>query len=359
MLVILAFKVAAFTPVISGQPRFNAIKFFSFASLNVLVIYMVFKDSNIGIVLALSLFWSNIFTLGLESQNREGLFYKFNLLALVLMVPLISFRAVYKGGDVTYFVGNEYFSVVAILICSLLAFLGILISHLDHQERDKASKEKDQSINWFSTLVNLVAHNLRSPLATILGSAQVIQAKYPSVYQSQEFQRIQDSVETSNQILNRLLKASFVTDRLSDSTLEESLIQRYPSLKIKGSLDSLSYEQSVSIHLSLEVFLDNAFRYSLESVELSMQGTRLEIRDYGPGLTKEQLESFGRLNGNTLGTLHGIGIPFALRILESIGYGVRAESCSPGLLIVIDQGLEFKDAEFRPIFEFVREKQIS
>ena len=115
------------------------------------------------------------------------------------MVPLISFRAVYKGGDVTYFVGNEYFSVVAILICSLLAFLGLLISYLDHQERDKASKEKDQSINWFSTLVNLVAHNLRSPLATILGSAQVIQAKYPSVYQSRslsEFKTLRPSTKS-------------------------------------------------------------------------------------------------------------------------------------------------------------------
>ena len=321
--------------------------------------YMVFKDSNIGIVLALAHFWFSIFTLGVSSQDREGVFYKFNLLALMVMVPLISFRAVYVGGGVNYFADNEYFSVVAMLVGSLLAFLGILISHLDHQERDKASKEKDQSINWFSTLVNLVSHNLRSPLATILGSAQVIQAKYPSVYQSQELQRIQDSVETSNQILNRLLKASFVTDRLSDSTLEDSLMQRYPSLKIKGSLDSLSYEQSVSIHLCLEVFLDNAFRYSPERVEITMKGTRLEIRDYGPGLTKEQLESFGRLNGNTLGTLHGIGIPFALRILESIGFGVNAKNCNPGLLVGIDKGIGFQNAEFRPILESVREKQVS
>ena len=337
----------------------RSLKCFLFITYFTLGTFMMFNASKDGIVIGLAFFWFFIFTLGLESKNRESLLYEVYLAALLLMVPLISFRAVYKGGDVTYFAGNEYFTSVAMIIGSMLAFLGILISPFDSQARDVESQAKDKSINWFSTLVNLVSHNLRSPLATILGNAQLLETKYPSIYQSKELERIQNSVMTSNLIIDRLLKASFVTDRLSTLTLEESLANSYPELVISGTLDELSYEHNVSIHLSLEVFLDNAFRYSPERVDITMKGTRIEIRDYGKGLTQEQLESFGRLKGNTLGTLHGIGIPFALRILESIGYSVRAESCSPGLLIVIDQGLEFKDAEFRPIFEFVREKQIS
>ena len=160
---ILSFVLLVFSILNFESSVIDKLKLFFFLSQLVLACYMMLNATDNGIVIALAQFWFTIFTLGLASRNREGVFYKFNLLALMLMVPLISFRAVYAGGDVSYFADNRVFNGAAMFLGSILAFLGILISHLDHQERDKASKEKDQSINWFSTLVNLVAHNLRSP----------------------------------------------------------------------------------------------------------------------------------------------------------------------------------------------------
>ena len=52
-------------------------------------------------------------------------------------------------------------------------------------------------------------------------------------------------------------------------------------------------------------------------------------------MSKDEIEAFGRLNKAAFGTLHGIGVPFAQRILDIVDYRVKAENCDPGLLVTI------------------------
>lgn len=196
--------------------------------------------------------------------------------------------------------------------------------------------EKEQTIDWFSTLVNLVSHNLRSPLASILGNTQILAAKHPRIKNSVELERITSSVYASNNIIERLLKASFVSDQSEEIDLKKSIAKTYPSVETLGTpLSSYTYEQSVCLHLAIEVFVDNALKYSSGKVTIAFNRKVIVIQDLGPGLPNDAIENFASIKNHSVGTLHGIGVPFASRLLESIDYVVKAENTFPGLRITM------------------------
>ncbi len=257
---------------------------------------------------------------------RVSFFSIIILLGLILIFPI-------ESDD--YLFPSPIFAVFSIFSAFILLFLAFLKDENHQKENKKTLQKHNSTIHWFSMLVNLVSHNLRSPLANILSNAQLLEAKYPSVKDGEEIHRITSSVKTSTQIIDRLLKGTFVADRNSPVNLKESLISTYPQLHVIGVPKEMAYEESVSIHLSLEVFLDNAFRFSPDKVQLTFIDTRIEIRDYGKGMSKDEIEAFGRINNAALGTLHGLGIPFAQRILDIVDYGVKVENCDPGLLVTI------------------------
>ena len=259
---------------------------------------------------------------------RVSLFSIMILLGLILIFPFES--------DV-YLFPSPIFAVFSIFSAFILLLLAFLKDENQKKEIINNINKQESTINWFSTLVNLVSHNLRSPLATILGNAQILEVKYPSPDEQGEVFQIVNSVRTADKIISRLLKASFVTDNMSRMTIAESLMQAYPNLILKGELKDLTYQESVSFLLSLEVFLDNSFRFSPDRVEVLFSENQIEILDFGPGLNEDELDRFGNIDGLTLGTLHGIGIPFALRILKTIGYGAKAENCNPGLKVTVSK----------------------
>lgn len=323
--------------------------YFLFFSLTTLSAgYMVITLNEIGSTFGLAYLWLLIFhSAVIDRENNRGQ-YSFVRLSFVLWMLILSWRLVSDWGDEIYFEYVNHFELIVVCLGITLAIVGVVASNLRDSRILEEKKQQEGTIDWFSTLVNLMSHNLRTPLATILSNAELLQARHPSVYKSSEIDRITDSVESLDRITSRLLKATFVTDKLSESTLEESLRKTYPKLEITGSIISDSYNEAVSLHLALEVFLDNAFRFSPDKVKLELGSSQITLRDYGPGLSEEQLQSFGRLKGNTLGTLHGLGIPFALRVLESIGYGVKATNTYLGLQIELGKGLGFADASMNP-----------
>lgn len=256
-------------------------------------------------------------------------------ISLFLTIFLLGYLLIFPFDSVDYLYPNKAFPALTLISTIILMFYAFVVDEHKQKETIENLEQQDSTIHWFSTLVNLVSHNLRSPLANILSNAQLLEAKYPSVKDGEEIHRITSSVNTSNQIIDRLLKGTFVTDRNSRVNLKESLTFTYPQLHIIGVPKEMAYEESVSIHLSLEVFLDNAFRFSPDKVQLTFFDTRIEIRDYGKGMSKDEIEAFGRLNKAAFGTLHGIGISFAQRILDIVDYRVKAENCDPGLLVTI------------------------
>ena len=200
----------------------------------------------------------------------------------------------------------------------------------------RVQERSADTIHWFSTLINLMSHNLRTPLANIKGNIDILSHRDRKIAGYKEIERIHTSLDVSVGILDRLLKASFVNDQSSMLDLNASITQSYPSIRVKGKASQdLTYEQSVCLHLAIEVFVDNALKYSSGKVTIAFNRKVIVIQDLGPGLPNDAIENFASIKNHSVGTLHGIGVPFASRLLESIDYVVKAENTFPGLRITM------------------------
>lgn len=265
-------------------------------------------------------------------KYRDALAYLVFLLLLSISLKVLFFQdtAVNFYGRVLFFEESLSLSMLVLFTASAFRY------RYNNDEASGLLLEKEQTIDWFSTLVNLVSHNLRSPLASVLGNTQILAAKHPEIKNSVELERITSSVFTSNNIIDRLLKASFVTDQSDKIDLKKSIAKTYPSVEIIGTpIYSYTYEQSVCLHLAIEVFVDNALKYSTGKVAVDFRKDRILVQDLGPGIPEAAVENFASVKNHSVGTLHGIGVPFASRLLESIGYVIIAENTFPGLRITM------------------------
>ena len=296
---------------------------------------LIFQRHSDADIQALSLAFFEVFLLRTSTPNMSKTYQMIVRVSVFSIIIFLGLILIFPFESDDYLFPSPIFAVFAVFSAIFLLLLAFLKNENEQKEIIDNIQKQESTINWFSTLVNLVSHNLRSPLANILGNAQILEVKYPSTDEQGEVFQIVNSVRMADQIINRLLKASFVTDNMSKMTISESLLQAYPNLILKGEFKDLTYQESVSFLLSLEVFLDNSFRFSPDRVEVLLGENQIEILDFGPGLNQDQLDRFGNVDGNTLGTLHGIGIPFALRILKTIGYVAKAENCNPGFKITV------------------------
>ena len=280
--------------------------------------------------------WFYLFIISTKRKDTGSLAYLLALGFFVLILIALTSRSFYSLNLVSAFVNQGLIITVVPFVSGVI---GIYISTEQIQKEQQDYVESERTVEWFSTLINLVSHNLKSPLAAISVNAQLLEMKGANGSDFKELKRIVTAVETSNEIIHRLLKASFVTDGMTNEGINSSLQKTYPGLQIEGNLDlDLKYEESISIHLALEVFLDNSFKYSPKGVRISSDNGSIIIRDYGPGLTNDQLNSFGEVSENSSTSLHGIGIPFALKLLNSINYQVAPQNLKDGLMITIQKG---------------------
>ena len=280
--------------------------------------------------------WFYLFIISTKRKDTGSLAYLLALGFFVLILIALTSRSFYSLNLVSTFVNQ---GIIITVVPFVLGVIGIYMSTEQIQKEQQDYAESERTVEWFSTLINLVSHNLKSPLAAISVNAQLLEMKGANGSDFKELKRIVTAVETSNEIIHRLLKASFVTDSMSNEGINSSLQKTYPGLQIEGNLDlDLKYEESISIHLALEVFLDNSFKYSPKGVRIMSDNGSIIIRDYGPGLTNDQLNSFGEVNENSSTSLHGIGIPFALKLLNSINYQVAPQNLKDGLMITIQKG---------------------
>ena len=316
--------------------KIDHIEIAALTALSVITIALVILGDQSTIAAGFANLWFYLFLISSKRKETGSLAYLLALGFFVLILIALTSRSFYSLNLVSVFVDQGIIITVAPLI---LGMIGIYMSTEQIQKEQQDYVESERTVEWFSTLINLVSHNLKSPLAAISVNAQLLEMKGANGSDFKELKRIVTAVETSNEIIHRLLKASFVTDSMSNEGINSSLQKTYPGLQIEGNLDlDLKYEESISIHLALEVFLDNAFKYSPKGVRISSDNGSIIIRDYGPGLTNDQLNSFGEVNENSSTSLHGIGIPFALKLLNSINYQVAPQNLKDGLMITIQKG---------------------
>ena len=155
-----------------------------------------------------------------------------------------------------------------------------------------------------------------------------------------ELDRIEKAADNAEEIVNRLLRISAVQSQATwqSSSLTERLRKTYPSIQIKDANPNQRFNPKtrIALQLAMECFIDNAIAYGQPpiTVEIDTRGY-IKICDCGKGLSPEQLENYGKDNPllDLSKPLHGVGVSFSIKILQSIGWTVSANNTAQGFEI--------------------------
>ncbi len=266
-----------------------------------------------------------------------------------------------------------------VMLISVLTGIGItlylVMRTLMERQRalDEARAQAEAALQFRNALLANMHHELRTPLAGILGAAQILHEEAPPSLR--EFVHI---IEHSGQRLlhlltNLLLLARMEADRLrlkpSLVDLREIMHEVLQALKAEAEAKGLEltcacpsapvyvYADPEALHTVCYNVLENAIKFTAQGrihLALKTQEDRLEleVQDSGPGIDAALLERLLRAfeQGSTgLGRSHegaGIGLTVARRLLELMAGGLRIES-RPGQGTTVTISLQKAPMEVR------------
>jgi two-component system sensor histidine kinase KdpD len=213
-----------------------------------------------------------------------------------------------------------------------------------------------ESERLYTTLLNSISHELRTPIATIAGAADVLrdpQTATNPIARAELTGDIQDAAERLNRLVENLLDMS----RLDSGRLQlkrewcdvgdvisvavkrlERELAKHP-LVIEYAADlPLVRMDFVLIEQVLVNLLDNAASYTPPGAPIKISSALegkfllIEITDSGPGIPEEDLErifdKFYRVPGTATGGA-GLGLSICRGLVEAHGGALKAEN-APG-----------------------------
>ncbi len=217
-------------------------------------------------------------------------------------------------------------------------------------EKAKRAEVEMESERLRSSLLSTVSHDLRTPLAAILGSAGTLLAK-------KEFQNdpptrdLVENIQSEGERLSRLVQNLLEVTRLESGVqLRKEL---YPLEETIGSALERLNKKEISVHLPKnlppvpmdgvlieQVFinlLENALRYtpSGQNIHLTaaLEGASMviSVADQGPGLKKQELESvFEKFHRSPDSPGAGLGLAICRAIVHAHGGRIWVENRPEG-----------------------------
>jgi two-component system sensor histidine kinase KdpD len=248
------------------------------------------------------------------------------------------------------------------LLETLLGQIAQAIEHVRLAEQAKAASVQMEAERLRNSLLNSISHDLRTPLATIVGSASAL-AEGDATLRPEDRQELsraicEEALRMSNLVNNILdmarLDAGAVRLNKQWHTLEEivgtvltrlqkRLEGRPVSVKLPRDLP-LVHVDAVMIEQVLVNLLENAVRYTPPGspieirAELSPLMVTVSVADRGPGIPKGQeeqiFEKFHRTQRESAQSGVGLGLAICRAIVEAHGGWIRAKNRGTGGAIV-------------------------
>lgn len=360
----------------------------------VLHFFTFFKKLNYLLLFCLTCYFelAAAFIVGLVAPHPA---YMGGMAMLVLILPLIPFKKVHSlillGITMILFLAidiyhgmsfagswNLYglFNLIAALAASLVAifvldsirwvsFVKNQTIHINNEKLKESSAEIEQmnealkkANNLKSKLLEIAAHDLKSPLQVIVGYTDLLQAKFVSNKPVMEkLDTIFQSSDNMIRLISRLLKAlSIDSDKLVLSKrdvnfvrlLESVVRENRPYAERKEQTIYFNAEQECVVHgdelLLKEIFdnlLNNALKFSPSgksvwvSIDRSNAAVSCTVRDEGPGFKESDREKmftrFQKLSATPTGGESSIGLGLAIvKDLVKLHNGEVAVESQPG-----------------------------
>lgn len=201
------------------------------------------------------------------------------------------------------------------------------IARLKEQQANQSKKE----------LVAELSHDIKTPVATIKTSCEVLELKVDNPEYLQKIQTIYKKADTIESLMNNLFHATIeelkvlkIQPKEELSTVIPMIIQEFDAderisfkNEIPGgiiSMDKLRFSQAVGNVIS------NSYKYANTAIEVSFQkvegGIKVTFRDFGPGVEEEDLpylmEKYYRGNHTEQVEGGGLGLFLAKSFLDGM-----------------------------------------
>ena len=248
--------------------------------------------------------------------------------------------------------------VILFIMYFVIALVNAVLTYKIKQVQ-KVAREKDErahTIKLYNTLLNSLSHELRTPIATIVGATDTLQAR-----------NIHLSEEHRVELLAEISKASFrlnqqVENLLNMSRLESGFIKPKPDwcdineiiYNAVKRIEENKYTQTIVVNISNELPLFRLDKGMLEQIVYNLINNaclytpwnsmihisaqchinllQLVIEDNGPGFPEKELgkvfDKFYRLKHSQAGGT-GLGLSIVKGFTEALGGTVRLDNVKP------------------------------
>ena len=223
-------------------------------------------------------------------------------------------------------------------------------------------RETLEGRSYVENYTQTLTHELKSPLAAIRGSAELLDEEMPLEERHRFLSNIRSEVERSERLINRLLHLSTLEGKTELQKLEpidlkklseESILLLEPQADLRKITLKLIYPSSkinlrgdyYILRAALENLLQNALDFSPESSTIEIylatfgNAVTLSVKDQGPGFPHYALEkAFDRFyshrpeNCGTKGS--GLGLTFVREAAQLHGGSATIENASEGGAVV-------------------------
>lgn len=250
--------------------------------------------------------------------------------------------------------GHERLSVdEQVLLDTFINQVALVIERELIDEQTEQAAMLNESERLYTTLLNSISHELRTPIAAIIGAASNLQTSDPTARD-----QLSDDIQSSAQRLNRLVENLLDMSRLDSGRLQlkrewcdigeligvaiqrlqPCLKHRQLKLTIAPGLPLVQID-FVLMEQVLVNLLDNACSYTPPDAAISVQADQgrgevvIRVSDTGPGIPSAELarvfDKFYRVPGTTPGGT-GLGLSIAKSLVEAHGGAIRAETPRTG-----------------------------
>lgn len=241
------------------------------------------------------------------------------------------------------------------VIASINAVLTFKIKEFENKEREQEEKEK--SIKLYNTLLNSLSHELRTPIATIIGAIDTIKDTNTKLSESNK-NELYSEIEIASFRLNRQVENLLSMSRLEAGVLQPKLdwcdLNELIFKVIKNNKnDSENHKILFAPNDSLPLFkLDSGLITELlhniihNAIQHTAKGTiikiaidtadnlcQIVISDNGAGFPENEIEfvfdKFYRLNNSSTGGT-GLGLSIVKGFTEAMGGKIHLENKPEG-----------------------------
>ncbi|MGO4892040.1 sensor histidine kinase [Flavobacterium sp. W21_SRS_FM6] len=229
-------------------------------------------------------------------------------------------------------------------IMNSIIFISVAILTSEFSIRYRKKSEALEQAEIRSNVLLSVSHDLRTPLASIIGSLSTFQEYKHKISEQEQHTLINSAIDESHRLHNYVENLLQLT-RLKNNAfnwvfVRQSLWPVIKRLESRFSDQRLSIRKSAPLHAvniqdalieqAIYNIVDNALKYSpkeqqvVVEVESDQQFTRVQIKDKGPGIPPEKrLKIFDAFYSGRIGDAgeggSGIGLSVAKGIVEAHG----------------------------------------